>query len=344
MNFMVDDEFLILMNINPALDPLMDTIPALPLDARKKLREVGLKTALEYPNWIRINPAPHEFDFMEVNEFLSMNRSADMKTIFPVTNWNIPEWVEDDWYAKHRDGSINRTVLSIWNEEAQEYTDYYCKKLISNFGARDVLFYWGDWQGGEGIYPAEQCFYDRCALEDYRANYGSTATPDITTQETLDWYGKKIIEHSLRKQRIFYPQHKEIWNAQQYLMETWTKAFGNFVIPETFQAFRDEFPELSLVFLQYTYYDDAHYKIPNEEFVKKMQADYNCEVIVEAHFAQGLKTTTPRAIIDGFRGQVCGLIHFQSGKFAFEDWMVEEVGKSITLWKDMTWNENNNNS
>jgi len=344
MNFMTDDEFLILMNINISLDPTMIGAHVLSVDERKRLNEVGMKTALEYLDWKRTNPSPNEYDFEEIENFLIVNREANMKSVFPVTNWNIPDWVKDDWYPKHPDGSINRTVLSIWNEEAQEYADSYYKKLISNYGAKDVLFYWGDWQGGEGICPAEQCFYDRCALEDYKATYGTSAMPDINTQETLDWYGKKIIEHSFRKQRIFYPQHKEIWNAQQYLMDTWTKAFGNFVIPETLQAFRDEFADLCLVFLQYTYYDDAHYKIPNDEFVKKMQRDYDCEVFVEAHFAEGLKTTTPKAIIDGFRGQVCGLIHFQSGHFYFEDWMVDEVAKSITLWREMSEDEDNNNS
>jgi len=344
MNFMVDDEFLLLMSINPDLDVPGYNTQILTIDERKKLRDVGIQTVLEYLNWEQINPSLNQYNFEEISNILYRNREANMKIICPITNWNFPAWMPDEWFAKHQSGEIDRSVLSIWHEDAQSVADEYYQNLINYFGANDVLFIWGDWQGGEGIYPAGSCFYDDAALNDYKQVYGTSAYPDINTQETLDWYGKKIIEHSLKKQQIFYPQCNEIWNMQQFLMDTWTKGFGNFVIPETFQAFRNKYPDDSIVFLQYTYFDDAHYKIPNEEFVDNIKNTYNSEVIVEAHFAQGLRETTPKAIAKGFRGQICSLLHAQAGYFAFEDWMLEEVKKSNDLWREARINENNNNS
>jgi hypothetical protein len=193
----------------------------------------------------------------------------------------------------------------------------------------------GEYQGGEGIYPPAPCFYDPPAVENYKQVYGTSAYPDINTQETLDWYGRKIIEYSLKKQAILYPQHNEIWNMQQLLMDTWSKSSGNFVIPETFQAFRDTYPEGSLVFLQFTYYDKAHQEIPNEAFVDNIMNTYNSEVLVEAHFAQGLKNTALTSILKGFRGQVCGLLHPQAGTTHLENWMVDEVRNAVNLWKEM---------
>jgi hypothetical protein len=245
----------------------------------------------------------------------------------------LPQWIPSGWYAKRANGVLEKESLSIWNEEAQEYSDRFYWQLVDNFGADDVLFVFGEFQGGEGIYQSGPCFYDDAALESYKKKFGSDAKPDINKSETLYWYGQQIIEYSLRKQRVFYGQHHEIWNSQQYLMDTWSKDFGNFCIPEIFEAFRAEWPEGNLVFSQFTYFDEPHYKIPNEEFVDNIKNTYNAEILVEAHFAQGLKETAPKAIAKGFRGQLCGPVHHQSGyNKGVEQWMFDEIGKAHILW------------
>jgi hypothetical protein len=297
------------------------------------LRMIGVQTCIEYPSWELISPSQGVWNFAQITDRLYMNRQADMKSVFIVGGWRTPKWLPHDWFVRQRDGMIDRQELSLWNEEAQQFSDQYYQTLVDNFKAEDVLFILGEFQGGEGVYPPSACFYDRCALEDYHRLYGAKAIPDINTEETRNWFGQKIIEYHVRKQGILYQQHKEIWNMQQRLMDIWSKAFGNFVIPETFQALQDKYPDIKQVFAQFTYYDEPHYEIDNEQFVDMIKTNYNCDVIVEAHFCSGLKETTPKSIAKGFRGQICCPTHPQAGMtLKLEPWMIDEVAKAHQMW------------
>ena len=53
--------------------------------------------------------------------------------------------------------------------------------------------------------------------------------PEPNNPDTLVWFGNKVTQHFIRKGKLLYPKFHEVWNTQQYLMDTWTKAFGNFV-------------------------------------------------------------------------------------------------------------------
>jgi hypothetical protein len=333
MSFMRDDEFIVLVILNPLMADYIHDMYVPSVDDRKRFRDVGMQSVFEYPLWYQMNPNPTEYNWSEIETMLSRNRAADMKTIFTVGGWLLPSWIPSGWYAKRANGNLEKESLSIWNEEAQEYSDRFYWKLVDTFAADDVLFVFGEFQGGEGIYQSGPCFYDNAALESYKKHYGSSAYPDIKTPETLYWYGQQIIEYIMRKQRVFYGQHHEIWNSQQYLMDVWSKDFGNFCIPEIFETFRAEWPDGNLVFSQFTYFDQAHYEIPNEAFVDNIKNTYNAEILVEAHFAQGLKETAPKAIAKGFRGQLCGPVHHQSGyNKGVEQWMLDEIGKAHLLW------------
>lgn len=333
--FLENDEFLLLQNANMSV-PGFERGYSPNLDERKRFREVGIRTAIEYPSWRLNDPISlGQFDFTHTMDIINMNREADMKTICIVAGWDLPTWIPDDWKARHKDGRYDKEVLSLWNWEAQIYTDEYYDALVDECGAKDVLFIFGEFQGGEGILPSDAPFYDASALEDYREVYGSSAYPDIENLETLDWYGKKAIEYHIRKQRILLQQeHKELWNMQQRLMDAWTKGFGNFVQRDIIREMREQFGDDVVITLgQFTYYDYDHYEIDNEEFVDCLAKDYNCQVFVEARFCQGLKTTTPKSIAKGFRGQIIGPTHEQSGYNHVEDWMFEEIRRSLASWK-----------
>lgn len=333
MSFLHDDEFIILQVLMPFLADYIKDLYVYSVDDRKRLRDVGIQTALEYISWKDICPTPTEYNWNSIESRININRAAGMKTAFMAGGWILPEWIPSEWYARHQNGQYEKEVLSLWNEEAQQYSDGFYVRMLDMFYADDVMFVFGEFQGNEGIYPSDPCFYDVAALEDYQRIYGKLAYPNIVNPDTLDWYGAKIIDYSVRKQRLFYAQKKEIWNSQQLLMDTWSKGFGNFVIPETFAAFRKAFPDADLVFSQFTYFDQSHYEIPNEAFVDNIKNSYNAKVLVEAHFAQGLKETAPKAIAKGFRGQICGPVHHQSGyNRGVEQWMFDEIGKAHLLW------------
>jgi hypothetical protein len=114
-------------------------------------------------------------------------------------------------------------------------------------------------------------------------------------------------------------------------METWTKSFGNFVQLDIHREYRRLFPKGCIVSCQCTYYDSSH-KQDNVEFVDRLRAETNCEVIVEAMYCEGLTWTTPRAISQNFRGQLVRP-GFERGATYLEDWHVNNIRASNELWR-----------
>jgi hypothetical protein len=333
--FLERDEFLLLQNSNP-LSPAFVRSYSPNLEERKRFREAGIRTAIEYPSWrltdVDVNK---DCDYSHTMNLINTNREAGMKTICIVGGWELPDWIPDEWKARDKSGAYEKEVLSLWNDIAQKYSDLYYVKLLNECEADDVLFVFGEFQGGEGVYPSNAPLYDDAALYDYKRTFGNSAYPDMNNPETLEWYGKKATEYHFRKQKIFASQrHKEVWNMQQRLMDVWTKGFGNFTQREIIQRMREQFGNnMTITLGQFTYYDHEHYEIDNEQFIDGLVRDYNCQVLVEAHFCQGLKETTPKSIVKGFRGQIIGPTHEQSGYNHTEDWMFDEIRKSIELWK-----------
>ena len=311
MNFMKENEFLLLMVNNEERWDELWVNPkreyTLTIDDRRRLRDAGIQTVSEQPAWKAIEPVKGEYNFGYLDGLIHRNREAGLKTSFGVPYVHNPAWMPNEWKPQGKNGECDTQVLSFWNEEAQEYLDNYLKLLMDHYPDEDIDFRFEEYQGGEGAYPPTPSFYDPPALEDYKRVYGSSAVPELTDPDTLDWFGKKIIEHFVRISKLFYPRYKEVWNDMQRLMDTegphGTKAFGNFVHKDILQEYRRLWPDGSIVLLQYTYYDAAH-KEDNVQFVDMLREEVGCEVIVEAMFCSGLATTTPKAIAHGFRGQV----------------------------------------
>jgi hypothetical protein len=340
MNYMVEDEFLLLMchNFTRGSD---DNHPyhfpgkpeyVLTVQDRKRLFDVGIRTAHEQPAWQTIEPSKGGYNFDYLDGMINTNREAGLKTLFQFSGWRVPYWMPNEWRARRKDGVYEIDMLSMWNEEAQQHSDNVYRLLDEHYWEdKDVAFFLGEWQGGEGALPPTECLYDEAALEDYRNKYGTSAVPDLTTPETTKWAGDKVIEHFLRKATILYPKFHEIWNEQQHLMDTWNKSFINYVQPDILRTYRESFPEACIVLFQATYYDSSH-KEDNVVFVDQMRFTYNCETIVEAMYCKGLPTTTPKAIAQKFRGQVVRPA-FEDGATSLEDWMVNNIRDSNNLWR-----------
>jgi hypothetical protein len=319
-------------NYSRCTDDNKDKEYTLTVDDRRKLREVGIQTSHEQPAWQTIEPSRGNYNFGYLDDILNTNRQADLKTLFYVSGWRVPYWIPNEWRAKTADGIYEREMLSMWNEEAQQYSDNYYQMLYDKYADPDILWIFGEYQGGEGAYPPTWCLYDDAAIADYKSKYGSTAMPDPHRKETMDWFGNKIIDHFVRKSTILQPRYKEVWNMQQYLMDTWTKAFGNFAHLDTLKKYRELWPDGNIVLLQATYYDDAH-KADNVLFVDMLRDVTGCEVIVEAMYCKGLPTTTPKAIAQGFRGQIIRPCN-EPGCTSLEQWMVDAIRDSHNLWME----------
>jgi hypothetical protein len=328
------------MNPNPRAEAAGSSFIYVPtLEDRIRYREAGIQTAIEYPQWYALEPSKGQYDFSHVEEILRLNREAGMKTIFAIPGFVNPEWMPDEWFIKSIEGKIDRRVLSFWNIDAQAYLIHYCVSLIKKYGAEDVLFIFSESENGENNLPTTPSFYDDHALAEYRSIYGSLAYPDINNitsyPQTKEWLRKSALAHHMELQGVFYPQKKEIWNMMQWLYDQWSKATLNFVQLELMQLYKQVWRDVEIVLLQYTFFDDAHTD-ENAEYVDRLMKKTPCQVIVEAHFASGLKITTPQAIAKGFRGQIICPTHPQSGKNKLEQWMLEEIKKSNELWLQST--------
>jgi hypothetical protein len=332
---MVDDEFLLLMAHCPGRSEGTDNIYILTIPDRQRLRAIGLKTVHEQPPWWSMEPSKGDYDFTVLDDIIYKNRAADMKSLLYVCGWTFPSWMPNEWFPRNKNGTYDRHVLSLWNEEAQQYSDKHYKMLYNKYSDPDIMWVFGEFQGGEGAYPPTWALYDDAAIQDYKKTYGTSAMPEPLNPDTMDWFGKKIIQHFVRKSKILYPRYKEVWNMQQYLMNTdtqfGTKAFGNFVHLDILKKYRKLWPDGSIVLLQATYYDSSHGP-DNVVFVDMLRTTINCEVIVEAMFCAGLPMTTPKAISQGFRGQVV-MPAFEGGATHLEEWMVNNIRVSNEQWR-----------
>lgn len=332
MNFMKDDEFLLLMVHCEDRAIGFEKMTILSTQDRKRLYDVGVRTAHEQPAWSKVEPARGQYDWGYLNRIIQRNRDAGLKSLIQLSGWRVPTWCPREWRAMRKEGHYEDEQLSFWNREAQEYVDSYYQAVINQYPEEDVGFFFGEFQGGEGALPPTWCVFDNAAVEDYKRVYGNDAQPIMDNPDTIDWMGKAIIEHTLRVQRFLYPKHKEIWNSQQWLMNQWNKGFGNFNQPELLRLFRQEFPDACIVLLQYTYFDSFHPQ-ENAEYVDMLRDISGCEVIVEAMFCKGLPETTPKSIAKGFRGQIVMPAN-DSGGEAFQDWMIDNIRNSHNLWKE----------
>lgn len=334
MRFLVDNEFIILMAHNIHRTYEGDTYHVSTLEERIRMRDAGIQTSHEQPSWNSIEPSQGSYDFAYLDDMINLNREAGMKSLIQLSGWRPPKWMPNDWFPKTKDGVVERDVLSFWNEEAQKYSDAFYQFMIERYKSyKDIIFFFGEWQGGEGAYPPTWCFYDNVALDDYKKTYGSSAIPEPETSDTMDWFGKKIIEHYVRKGKFFYNAYGNVWNEQQRLMDNWTKSFGNFVHLDTLKTYHQLWPDCNIVLLQYTYFDSSHDQ-DCKDFVDRLVDVSQCEVIVEAMYCKGLPITTPQAIAKGFRGQI---LHPAPERFsgeALKDWMIDNIKTSHRLWME----------
>lgn len=299
---------------------------------RKRLYDVGIRTAHEQPAWQTIEPSKGEYNFDYLDMLINRNREAGLKTLMQIHGWRIPYWMPKEWKARTKEGIIEDEVLSLWNKEAQEHGDKLYKVLDEHYwNDRDVAFFFGEWWGGEYVYPMTWCMYDDVAVEDYKSVFGSSAMPEPDTPEMLYWFGKKATEHFIHRAELLYPKFHEIWNMQQYVMDKYSKAYGNFIQLDLCKAYRKLHPDGCIVSCQCTYFDELHGKdsILFIDFLKEL---VNCEVIVEAHYCSGLPKTTPIAIAKGFRGQLVRPAYENAATF-LKDSHVNNIKVSIETWR-----------
>lgn len=343
MNFMDDTDFLLLMAHNETRTDDFNKKNyknfgykaqqyVLTVQDRKRLYDVGMRTAHEQPAWQSIEPSKGEYNFDYLDMLINRNREAGLKSLMQIHGWRIPYWMPDEWKAKTEDGIIEEEVLSLWNKEAQEHGDKLYKTLDEHYwNDKDVAFFFGEWWGGEYVYPDTWCVYDDAAIDDYIRIFGTSAWPEPDTPEMLYWFGKKATEHFIHRAELLYPKFHEVWNMQQFVVDKYSKAYGNFIQLDLYRAYRKLWPDGCIVSCQCSYFDELHTK-DSLLFIDFLKELTKCEVIVEAHYCAGLPKTTPVAIAKGFRGQLVRPA-YENGATFLKDSHVENIKNSYNLWR-----------
>lgn len=331
---MVPNEFLIIVYPGAYWEPF-GSVYSPSLEERVALRGVGIQTGLEYVNWNLVEPSKGSYDFSSIEEMLRLNRAADQKTIFNVPGDIPPVWMSDEWMLRDVNGNAptnytNARLLSFWNEEARNYLLSYYEVLVKEYQDSDILFIHAELQSGEGILPGGSFYHDEFAIADYKKKYGTEAYPDITTQETKDWLQETAIEKLIREHKVLN-QRNEIWNMQQLLMNDWSETTVNYAQKDILRAYKEAFPGVHLVLLQYTYWDSSHTE-RHRNYVDEIQEEFQCDVIVEAMWPSGLPVTTPNTIAKGYRGQVVGVSYATAGTMSLKPEVLQAIHNSHQQW------------
>lgn len=334
MHFMQSDEFLLLMNLGPNM---LQGTHVLSASERARIRDAGIKTAIEYPEWGVMEPTQGIYNFACIEEILRMNRQAGMKTILAVPGPWIPHWIPDAWRYRYSDGVYNGSAISIWNRQALDYEQGFFRLLIERHCSDDVMFILNELDTGESVLPSYG-FYDDCAKADFSNKFGDVPLA-FDNEQTKQWLSDSAVRYFTETQAIFYQQFHEIWDAHQWLISHLNPASVNYAQPAILESYRKTFQDLCLVLLQYTYFDDKH-PVENEAYVDMLKNTYDCEVIAEAMFCKGLPMTTPKAIGKGFRGQIICPMHPHTHEQSFKDEMVDAIRDSHRQWTRSKINEN----
>ena len=100
MNFMEDDEFLLLMVHCDDRANGFERLHILTVEERTKLREVGIKTAHEQPSWASIEPQQGQYNWSYLDNIINRNRQAGLKSLIQLSGWRIPNWIPAEWRPK----------------------------------------------------------------------------------------------------------------------------------------------------------------------------------------------------------------------------------------------------
>jgi hypothetical protein len=195
-------------------------------------------------------------------------------------------------------------------------------------------------------------FFDLCALDDFRQRYGADrkpyaapATPRphpgypfpmpfMLDDNTRAWLYDAAIRHHLFMQEPFRAQFNEVWDDLQPVIGSQSEANGNLVQYDLHKAYRETWPDTEQWLLMYTYFGNGPW---SAEYMAKVIKDWDCKVIVEANYCEGLvgtPSTTNLAIELGFDGQiVCPLHPFRSHR-KMEPWMFDAIKIANEKWKN----------
>jgi len=326
--FIEDDEFILIMNQHDVDCAIRG--PAITVDNMKRMREMGVKTMIEYLYWSLVETARGQYDWKLFDQIVEDAISADMKVAL-CTPTDFPVWCPDDWYTRFDDQSKPGS-FSIWSREAMEYELAFIAMVRDRYPKDRVCAYDGQLQVGETIYHNRPAWFDVHARDAWKMRFGESSEPPNTVTSELDaWLKDSYIGLQLRLQEQFVQTpHRELFTAIHPTIAGWFEYQGNKFYQDIFISWHNAFPTSPINWMLYTYWphgNDLHEKV-------RLQMSYQgVKPWVGAEYCEGLSTHTQPLLSEGLRGFILGPIHPFTGKPAMEDWMFDRIRESTAMWR-----------
>lgn len=342
MGFLDDDEFLLLMDIaiqGPSNPSEYGVLPSsrykhISKDELLMLRSVGIKTTLPFQCiWSEIEPEKGNYNWEYLDGYVNRAESVGMKTILFTPTHGFPTWFPDSYFAWTKGNKVHREAISFWNPKAREEHIKFIQKMAERYASNTCLIAFVPFSAGETVYLNEPAFYDPSAVESYyRYSNQREMLPEKDNQKTEDWLRCSYKETILNYQFVVANanKHKEIWMMLHPAIADFGGLYGNGNkwIEDILAYLKTGIPDAKLNHIYFTW-------VQWERYWNKMndwRARFDQNVFGGAEYAEGLPTTTPKAIENGLRGQILAPC-YPNIHDHIEPWMLDKITNSINLFK-----------
>jgi len=323
VSFIDASERLILMDMQ--LDYANPEIPRLPEDNIQMLVDAGIRTAMIFTvYWGFIEPQKGVYNWDYYGDRIRLLNRCGMKVLLQCYNKH-PGWIPDSWKAKRIDNIL--TAISPWNEEAQEYTLDFYRKMVKHYNSKSCIVVNSREQDGETLMPQHGlACYDDHALADYKNKYGGEPSPH--NPETEEWLKSTIVEQHIKTQEIL-SVCGEVWTLLHPAL-AFHYGCGCAWIDDVLNAYRTRMPdaEINHIYCTWNYDHIAPYYTQMEDW----RDQYNENLYVGAEYATGVIDTTRKAIEHGIKGLLINPVHPYTGYTRIEPWMTDNIKKALELW------------
>ena len=325
MAFLAPDERLIVMDINRRAYAGEGHDYGLTADEMRQLRDIGIRTVLQQMWWDAIERERGVRDWAPVEVGLERARAAGMRVLLGCYQ-RPPTCLPAEWYL-HSESGENLGHLSLWNDEANEYEAEFVRELAGRYAGPDVLLQNTLICDGETMLPKEPSWHDPAGLASFREWCGQGAEPSVRRAYGSGWLGQSVVEKMLRYQGLLLEvqDHGEVWVQLHPMIEK--RSTGTQYVADVLAAMRAEWPEVSICWLLYTFYEfGAEFRKAQIELAR----GYGVRLFVGAGHCEGLARSVPRAKGSGL-GLLCGPRHdlIMPDQKELEGWMVERLAWAV---------------
>ena len=341
MSFLADDDRILIMGYGThamvgdayglfGLPPQRGHDYSLPLDAMKRLVEVGIRTIQLPCPWMVVEPTYRKRrNWYEQDELVGRARQAGLNVMLGVY-YAPPRECDPDWYARFENG-MPLLSFSIWNHDAWAYEENFVKAVAKRYCKDDpgVMMYSCLSFDGETLMGHEPQWYDKAGLASFEC-WVADKEKNLANAKSSGWLCESVLSKFVAWQKVLhkYQEHNDVWTALHPMINPYPT--GTQYVRELYKRFAHDLPESELFWQLYTYYGHGpDYRKQWREWAKEM----NAQLVGGAEYCKGMREySVADAKKDGNR-LLCGVLHpWQPDLFMTDEmfdtlaWGVKELG------------------